>query len=228
MACFFQRAGRTLSLLSPKILVRSRNPTPILHNHSRNYIAEMQKSAFETSILRILRTEIQYHYDYAPPKQPEKEFNSFVIEDCPGEQWFRLRRKYGEKEDIKVEVTMFDGAVPASKSGESNDIRLHISLIVDVVKGEAGGVLQFICSAWPDSLEIQKVFMLKSRQLRAKPYMGPDFVELEDELQEAMREFLEERGLNDELAVFLHEYVTNKDKTELIRWMGNVKSFIEK
>ncbi|XP_042491494.1 uncharacterized protein At2g39795, mitochondrial-like, partial [Macadamia integrifolia] len=104
----------------------------------------------------------------------------------------------------------------------------HISLIVDVSKGEGCDVLEFVCSAWPDSLEIQKIFMLRRGGMPARPYVGPDFKDLDDELQNAYHEFLEERGLNDELAVFLHEYMVNKDKTELVRWLGNIKSFIEK
>lgn len=52
--------------------------------------------------------------------------------------------------------------------------------------------------------------------------------ELDDELQDSLYEFLEARGVHDELAVFLHKYMKNKDKTEFVRWMGTVKSFIEK
>ncbi|XP_058068864.1 uncharacterized protein LOC131218200 [Magnolia sinica] len=107
------------------------------------------------------------------------EFNSFTVEDKPGEQWIRLRGKHGEKEEIKVEVTMFDGSVPAARlgiDGNSDDVKLHISLIVDVLKGEnCDNVLEFICSTWSDSLEIQKVFMLKRDQMVAKPYIGPNF-----------------------------------------------------
>jgi complement component 1 Q subcomponent-binding protein len=51
---------------------------------------------------------------------------------------------------------------------------------------------------------------------------------LDDELQESLYEFLEARGINDELAVFLHKYMKNKDKTEFFGWMETVKSFIEK
>lgn len=52
--------------------------------------------------------------------------------------------------------------------------------------------------------------------------------ELDDELQDSLYDFLEARGIGDELAVFLHEYMRNKNKTELIRWMETVKSFVEK
>ena len=53
------------------------------------------------------------------------------------------------------------------------------------------------------------------------------FRDLDDELQESLYEFLETRGIDDDLAIFVHEYMKNKDKTEFIRWMGTVKSFIE-
>lgn len=51
--------------------------------------------------------------------------------------------------------------------------------------------------------------------------------DLDDELQNSLYEYLEKRGVNDELAVFLHGYIKNKDKSEYIRWLGNVKSFID-
>ena len=53
------------------------------------------------------------------------------------------------------------------------------------------------------------------------------FRDLDDELQESLYEFLETRGIDDDLAIFVHEYMKNKDKTEFIRWMGTVRSFIE-
>eukprot|EP00268_Persea_americana_P013358 TRINITY_DN15838_c0_g1_i1.p1 TRINITY_DN15838_c0_g1~~TRINITY_DN15838_c0_g1_i1.p1 ORF type:complete len:255 (-),score=52.78 TRINITY_DN15838_c0_g1_i1:308-1030(-) len=239
MALFLQSARRKfLSFSSRKItsvaqlLSQSHHhPHPKTAFQTRSYISEMRKSAFEGNILRILRTEIQYQSEYAPPKELAMEFESFTVEDKPGEQWIRLRGKYGEKEDIKIEVTMFDGAVQAPKAGDSDkedDMKLHISLIVDVSKGEkCDNVLEFICSAWPDSLEIQKVFMLKRDRMAVKPFVGPNFKDLDDEFQEALYEFLEARGVNDDLAVFLHDYMMNKDRIELIRWLGNVKSFVE-
>lgn len=51
---------------------------------------------------------------------------------------------------------------------------------------------------------------------------------LDAKIQKELKEYLEARGVNDELAVFLHEYMMNKDRTELIQWFGDVKSFVEK
>lgn len=51
--------------------------------------------------------------------------------------------------------------------------------------------------------------------------------EMEDELQDSLYRFLEERGISDDLAVFLHQYMKNKDKAEYIRWMETVKFYVE-
>ncbi|KAK9098369.1 hypothetical protein Syun_025414 [Stephania yunnanensis] len=232
------RASRRLILsnsrpISPSL--QSLKPLFASRFQSRDYITEMRKSTIESNLLRTLRSEIQYELEYSPPQQFEKEFELFSIEDRKGEQWIRLRGKHGEEEDIKIEVTMFDGAVPVKKSGGGGggggggeDVKLHMSLIVDISKGENCDVLEFICSAWPDALEIQKVFMLGRDGTPGAPYVGPEFKELDDELQKELQEYLEARGVNDELAEFLHAYMMNKDKTELINWMENVKCFVDK
>jgi len=40
--------------------------------------------------------------------------------------------------------------------------------------------------------------------------------------------YLEERDVDDELAEFLHQYMANKDKAELLRWMKTVESCVQK
>ncbi|KAF9613651.1 hypothetical protein IFM89_009539 [Coptis chinensis] len=260
MARLIQASRRTLTShysLFHKTLIPQLNhlESPQIKNpifQTRNYISEMRKSTFEGHILRVLRNEIQYETEYAPPKQPVKEFNSFTVEDRAGEQWIRLTSKHENKEKIKVEVTMFDGAKNVNEDATENDeMQLHLSFIVDISKGEGSDIFQFVCSAWPDSIEIEKVFFvkrngmptlpnvepdcneiqnmffLKRNGMPKLPYVGPDFKDLDDELQDLLIEYLDERGVNDDLAVFLHDYMMNKDRIELIRWMGKVKSFLE-
>ncbi|CAI0444192.1 unnamed protein product [Linum tenue] len=188
------------------------------------------KPPSEANILRILDNEIEYQYDYAPPHQPAVEFDSFVVEDRPGQQWMTMARKFGAAEEIKIEATMFDGYELVPKPGEDSsgeDLRLHISLLVDVSKVDGGGTLEFVCSAWPDRLEIQKLYLLPKDKLLGRPYLGPDFRSLSGKLQGRFRSFLEERGVDDKLSFFLHEYMTNKDRIELIQWQQRLKSFVE-
>lgn len=105
--------------------------------------------------------------------QPVKEFGSYIVEERPGERWILLRRKFGGNEDIKIEATMFDGSGPGKNSGE--DIQLHITLILSISKDAGESFLEFVCSAWPDSVEIEKVYMRGHDQMHAQTYMGPKF-----------------------------------------------------
>ncbi|KAK6139571.1 hypothetical protein DH2020_026688 [Rehmannia glutinosa] len=95
-------------------------------------------------------------------------------------------------------------------------------------EGKDSNILEFVCSAWPDSIEIRQVFTRGHDRIKDQPYMGPKFKELDDELQDSLYDFLEARGVDDKLAEFLHLYMRNKDKNEYLRWMENVKSFIQK
>ncbi|KAM0939114.1 putative mitochondrial glycoprotein [Dioscorea sansibarensis] len=202
----------------------------------RSYITAMRQSAFKDNLLRILRTEITYESEHCRPKPPSHSFGPFSIEDNPGEQWVRLRRQISPTEHLQVDATMFDGAAALPDSlakkvdaMESDGARLHISLAVEVSKGgSCPWVLQFVCSAWPDALDVEKVFPVAKDSVPLRPYMGRDFKELDDELQEAVRGYLEERGVDDDLAEFLHGYMANKDKAELVRWLRNVEAYVQK
>lgn len=110
--------------------------------------------------------------------QPVTKFNSFTVEERPGEQVITIRGKFADKEDIKIEATMFDGYehVPVLEDDSSGvNLRLHLSLIVDISKGEGGNELEFVCSAWPDCLNVEKVYILRHGQMPTRSYLGPDF-----------------------------------------------------
>lgn len=87
-----------------------------------------------------------------------------------------MKRKYGENEDIKVEATMFDGAIPGPNAGNGDvgDHLLHITMIVNISKKD-GDVLEIMCSVWPDSIEIDKLFTKTRENMPAQSYAGPEF-----------------------------------------------------
>ncbi|KAK1287199.1 hypothetical protein QJS10_CPB19g00661 [Acorus calamus] len=232
-----RRALKTLTPLPPSL----RNPRNLTLSRTikgggggggpATTAAVMRRSAFQENLLRILRTEIEYEKDRSPLLPPEEDFDSFAVEDRTGEQWIRLRGKHRNAEDIRVEATMFNVVETSAPRLADDEPRRNISLIVEVSKGkDCPDVLQFICSAWPDSLQVRKVFLRPrdSSLVPINPHMGPNFEDMSDELQDALLDYLESRGVSDELAEFLHEYMEGKVRTELIGWMEKVKSFIEK
>ncbi|VVA95864.1 unnamed protein product [Arabis nemorensis] len=237
MARFVRCLKRTvfsssIAYRNPKIGLPTNQKPKFLISHrclsSGSYVSEMQKSAFQGNILRLIRNEIEYELDHSPPFQPPSSFGPFAIDERPGEQWISLRRKFGEKEDIKIEATMFDKSVPSSKSTSTEpEYLLHITFIVNISKCGSGETLEIMCSAWPDTIEISKLCVRKSIKSSPSSYGGPEFEELDDNLQDALYQFLEERGISDDLAVFLHQYMKNKGKGEYVRWMESVKSYVE-
>ncbi len=58
-------------------------------------------------------------------------------------------------------------------------------------------------------------------------YVGPPFGNLDEDLQVLFERYLEERGINSVFALFVPDYIDMKEQKEYIRWLENVKSFIE-
>jgi complement component 1 Q subcomponent-binding protein len=58
-------------------------------------------------------------------------------------------------------------------------------------------------------------------------YSGPPFANLDEDLQVLMERYLDERGINTALAIFVPDYIDMKEQKEYLRWLSNVKSFVE-
>lgn len=63
----------------------------------------------------------------------------------------------------------------------------------------------------------------KSRDI----YPGPPFGTLDEDLQLLMEGFLDERGINSTLAVFVPDYMDVKEQREYLAWLNNVKGFVD-
>ncbi|XP_047073123.1 uncharacterized protein At2g39795, mitochondrial-like [Lolium rigidum] len=225
--------ARRLLSLRPQLMAL---PPRILH--SRQYMSDMRRSAFLDRLLRSLRSEISScRAEPAPPLPPSVA--QFTVDDRPGEQWVRLRRAFsaskgGDQEEVKVDATLVDGAVAPTRSGavaeDGGPSRMHISVHVEVSKPARPDLaLSFECSAWPEEMDVERVFPVRrSGPTPEQQYMGSAFRELDEEMQSAMRDYLEQRGVNDELAAFLHTYMENKEQREIVRWLKNVECYLKK
>nr|XP_043606862.1 uncharacterized protein At2g39795, mitochondrial-like [Erigeron canadensis]XP_043606863.1 uncharacterized protein At2g39795, mitochondrial-like [Erigeron canadensis] len=243
MVWIIGRSRRCIPLA--KTLISKTNPPPsfrhlLLPSNSLstsstkplNIDIKKKSSPFESNLVRMLTDEIDFESDYSPPHQPDKKFNAFMVEDRPGEQFVTLLGRSTLDENIKIEATMFDGYATVSpnlrgENAEPNP-QLHISLLIDISKSEGSNMLEFVCSALPERLEIQKVYAIGPDGTLSRPYMGPDFRGLDRRLQNALYEFLNARGVNNELSIFLHRYVWNKDKLEHLQRLKLLKSYIER
>merc|ERR1712151_734843 len=58
-------------------------------------------------------------------------------------------------------------------------------------------------------------------------YNGPDFEDLEDQLQAAMEEYLSEIGITHDVYDFIDTSATHKEHREYMRWLENFNNFVK-
>ncbi|KAJ0027904.1 hypothetical protein Pint_35341 [Pistacia integerrima] len=188
----------------------------------------------DENVLRILGNEIEC----AEKPHPEGEIPDgfpFKIQDNPGERTVLLTREY-QDELIKVVVDMpapYEDEDEAEdedgKENEANDQPIT-PLVVYISKGN-GVRLEFCVSAYPDELAIDSLSIKQPSPGGSGDYLayeGPDFTDLDENLQKAFHKYLEIRGIKPSTTNFLHEYMVNKDSKEYLRWLCNLQEFLQK
>ncbi|OMJ17195.1 Mitochondrial acidic protein MAM33 [Smittium culicis] len=60
---------------------------------------------------------------------------------------------------------------------------------------------------------------------RRTAYLGPVFGQLSDDLKEGIDQFLEDRGIDTGLSMFVQDYIEFKEQKEYLRWLEQFNSF---
>ena len=58
-------------------------------------------------------------------------------------------------------------------------------------------------------------------------YTGPPFGQLDEEVQGMLEQYLDARGINTALALFIPDYIDVKEQREYLGWLRRVKTFVE-
>nr|CAD1831930.1 unnamed protein product [Ananas comosus var. bracteatus] len=241
-----QNPNPSSSLL--KTLTPSRRPLLLLSTRSFLSDPGPSPSAFDDRLLRLLRSEISYLAGHLPALRPPIDSGPSSSRTAQGSS--------GSGSGVPMAPTRLkstppcsDGAAavpdePLFKRVEAHERgpRLHISLVVEVSRGGGGdegqGRARCLSSSaplGPTPSSSTRCFRSGRRALRCGPTWAAISSETHDpklELDAGDRRsvvaYLEERGVDDELAEFLHEYMVNKDKSELLRWLRIVESYVQK
>ncbi|KAK9164789.1 hypothetical protein Syun_005691 [Stephania yunnanensis] len=117
---------------------------------------------------------------------------------------------------------------------DDNSDQFTISLTVTVLKGD-GPRLEFSCTATPDQISIDTMIIKDPDTAAAAAslehqilYEGPEFSDLDENLQKAFYTYLEDRGIKSSLTNFLQEYMNDKENREYLTWLKSMKEFVEK
>ncbi|CAI9767551.1 unnamed protein product [Fraxinus pennsylvanica] len=219
-------AMKTHGDLSRKLFPRS-FPVSIHHYSTK-------KPSSDESLLRVIESEIQCAQEGEDDDEVAEvpQGFPFEIEDHPGQQTITLTRDY-QGETINVEVHMPD-LVTGEENDDDNDnddeergAQSSIPLVVRVSKRN-GPSLEFGCTAYPDEIAIDSLSVKDTNSSEEQiAYEGPDFSDLDENLQKAFHKYLEIRGIKPSTTNFLHEYMIGKDSKEYVTWLKNLKKFVE-
>ncbi|KAJ3519483.1 hypothetical protein NMY22_g13178 [Coprinellus aureogranulatus] len=203
----------------------------------------------DVSLVQKLQQELEYENENASAGTPDfiKEFTSqgvWSIEDTPGQDEVALTRKFGQETirlifsiaDIQSEPEDYEGAESEEPEQSNSDYPIRVS--VSITKANAPGALnidavvqegQFMTEnvSFYDDAKIGTELTAEADWKRRGMYIGPQFDTLDLGLQEEIDKFLQERGVNENVALFIPEYAEWKEQNEYVKWLGKVKNFVE-
>lgn len=192
----------------------------------------------DNHLLRAIKSEItceeeldDYKYrdlDTVPDGFP------FKLQDEPGRKTVYLKREY-RGEVIKVVVHLpeggsgnNDGEDEGEDKGEDENDGSTIALVVSVSKGKNESWLEFGITAYTDEITIDSLIIKHPDTCEDDlAYEGPEFLDLDDNLQKVFFKYLEDRDIKPSTTNFLHEYMVKKDNREYLTWLKTLKNFIE-
>ncbi|MBA0871141.1 hypothetical protein Goshw_021749 [Gossypium schwendimanii] len=191
-----------------------------------------KKPSSDESLIRVLESEIQFaEGDSSDQVVGTPSGFPFEVEDNPGTQTVTLTREYNG-ELIKVDVHMLDlnedeqdEDEVEDNDGDNNNAR--IPFVVTVSKKD-GPSLEFSCTALHDGIGIDSLsFRNPNPGDDELAYEGPDFNDLDENLQKGFYKYLEVRGIKPSTTNYLREYMADKDNREYLLWLKNLKKFVE-
>ncbi|EXJ60323.1 hypothetical protein A1O7_04475 [Cladophialophora yegresii CBS 114405] len=175
----------------------------------------------------------------------EDDFDAIDEDGALSDEDFGAGRKTANQSGArggKVDVMPEDSIAPADRAeGEAEDDQpspaYPAQLTITITK-PGNKAIEIRAVAQDGTIEIENLsFFPKESLLDAQStkdaaearslYAGPPVDELDPELQQMLQQYLEERGIDEELASFLPEYMDYKEQKEYVKWLEDLENFVK-
>ena len=127
-----------------------------------------------------------------------------------------------------IDAVPEDSVAPADREGEFADAGLQTSypIHLDITITKPGNqVVEVRASAQDGAVQTHNIQYLppteSSPDDNTTPYAGPPFTNLDTDLQVMFEQYLEERGINAELASALPAMIEYKEQREYVDWLDS-------
>lgn len=145
----------------------------------------------------------------------------------------------GRTQDGNINIAPEDRIAPADREGladdespsqEGNNEPSFPARVNVMIEKPGRGTLQLETTAENGEIVIDNVYYFADAELadaktaeldwkRRNLYEGPPFGNLDESLQVLLERYIDERGINTALAIWVPEYIDFKEQREYLRWM---------
>lgn len=232
-------ARSVVKSLAKRVVTMAAKPSmPVLRNlpaacYSTGAIRMSEKPALGD----LLRRESEYEgtnteadSEYEDVKKLIEK--SFKVHQEPGKGEVRLTRTHGAEtievffhvQDVEDDID-FEEEEEGEQEAEQS---VGVNFRVDITKGDKKLA---IAAVGGQELDVRGIRFLPANVERTKEeiyYGGPDFADLEEDVQESFLDYLEERKIDGDLAFFVLAHSREKEQKEYIHWLDTFESFVSK
>ena len=180
-----------------------------------------------------------------------KQAGVWKIHDKSGQDEVSLEREFGN-EHIKIMFSVGDidtsGPLPEEgEDGSAGEIDgppeqpeqpLYPVRISATITKPSDGALMLDAFVQDGEINIDNIAYYQDKEMATRIdaeadferrgfYLGPQFETLDDSLQDQFRQYLHERGIDANLALFIPNYAEYKEQREYCSWLANVRTFVD-
>ncbi|KAJ7031103.1 mitochondrial glycoprotein [Mycena alexandri] len=249
-------SSRQLSLARLPLIARTASRVPTADRAFSVSARSLKAGSSDVLLAEKLGEELQYEKESNLKEEPEfltafKTQGIWKIGDTPGENEVTLTRKFGN-ETIRVVFSVADlqnqdpneyddpeeDEERPEEEQEDTEAGDMVRALVSITKSASGGALEIEMTVQSGRFIVENVTYYADSKLghevnsetdwkRRGLYAGPEFSTLDVALQESFEQFLEDRDLGEGTAFFIPEYAQHKEQREYVRWLENVRGFVD-
>mmetsp|Transcript_3089 Transcript_3089/g.8479 ORF Transcript_3089/g.8479 Transcript_3089/m.8479 type:complete len:244 (-) Transcript_3089:88-819(-) len=192
-------------------------------------------AAAAEKVSKVLSAELKHEEEqYEQPKEI-KDFlkaTNFTFVESNGDVNMALERTVGEK-TVRIEwqiATPYNPEIEGEEKEGEVDTDQATELSVSV-ESKSGTGMTFYCSTLTGEDHRYVIGNVKSFASTAEKesdssYLGADFEDLDDKLQEALDEYLTELGMSNEICDFIDAVAFDKEQREYTQWLKRAHGFL--
>ncbi len=207
------------------------------------------------SLVRTLDSELQFEKQRYTEFKEGADFlkeTGFTVLETPENTEIKLMKNVGDKtieikfqanepmqdEDEEEEEEEGKGEEKEKKGDKKDDeegkngFKSAADFTV-IVKSKDGSGLLFDCNSQETELNIYRVAynkniddLTKDMEKAARSYLGPEFMSLDEKVQQSFIEYLESLGLIEKLLAYIECAAIDKEQKLYMNWIGEVKKFV--